>query len=62
VPIPGTTNSQHLEDNFNAAAIDIPADMLVQLNTEFAADAVSGARYSAAAQATVTTERFAFED
>ena len=61
VPIPGTTNLQHLEDNFNAAAIELPADLLTQLNGEFSAESISGPRYSAAAQATVTTERFAFE-
>lgn len=61
VPIPGTTNSQHLEDNFNAAAFDIPADLLAQLNAEFTPEAVSGLRYSPAAQASVTTERFEFE-
>lgn len=62
IPIPGTTNHQHLEDNFNAATIDLPANLLAQLNNEFTAEAISGARYSAAAQSTVTTERFAFED
>jgi aryl-alcohol dehydrogenase-like predicted oxidoreductase len=62
VPIPGTTNLQHLEDNFNAADIELPNDLLIQLNSEFAAESISGPRYSAAAQATVTTERFAFED
>jgi len=62
VPIPGTTNYQHLQDNFNAATIDIPEDLLALLNTEFTAEAISGPRYSTAAQATVTTERFAFEE
>jgi hypothetical protein len=62
VPIPGTTNLQHLEDNFNAATIEMPTDLLARLNSEFSAESISGPRYSAAAQATVTTERFAFED
>jgi aryl-alcohol dehydrogenase-like predicted oxidoreductase len=61
IPIPGTTNLQHLEDNFNAASIVLPADMLAQLNKDFVPEAVSGPRYSDPAQATVTTERFAFE-
>jgi len=61
IPIPGTTNLQHLEDNFNAASIVLPADMLAQLNEDFVPEAVSGPRYSDPAQATVTTERFAFE-
>ena len=61
VPIPGTTNLQHLQDNFNAAAIDLPADMLAQMNSDFAPEAIAGPRYSAVAQASVTTERFNFE-
>jgi aryl-alcohol dehydrogenase-like predicted oxidoreductase len=61
VPIPGTTNRQHLEDNFNAAEIEIPQDMLDQINKEFAAEAISGPRYSPAAQSTVTTECYDFE-
>ncbi len=61
VPIPGTTNLQHLEDNFRAAEIRLPSDVLEKLNTAFTPDAVSGPRYSPPAQATVTTERFEFE-
>ena len=61
VPIPGTTNLQHLQDNFDAAAIDLPADMLAQMNSDFAPEAIAGPRYSAVAQASVTTERFNFE-
>jgi len=61
VPIPGTTNLQHLEDNYGAAAIEIPAEVLTALNEAFTPQAISGPRYSPAAQATVTTERFAFE-
>ncbi|MBT5723360.1 MAG: aldo/keto reductase, partial [Gammaproteobacteria bacterium] len=61
VPIPGTTNLKHLEDNFNAASIVLPAELLATLNDEFAPEAISGPRYSEPAQATVTTERFSFE-
>ncbi|MCH1555436.1 MAG: aldo/keto reductase [Pseudomonadales bacterium] len=61
VPIPGTTNLQHLQDNFDAAAIGLPADMLAQINSDFAPEAIAGPRYSAVAQASVTTERFNFE-
>ena len=61
VPIPGTTNLEHLQDNYDAAAVTIPADMLAEINQDFAPDAVSGPRYSAPAQATVTTEQFDFE-
>jgi hypothetical protein len=61
VPIPGTTNPKHLEDNFNAASIVLPAELLATLDDEFAPEAISGPRYSEPAQATVTTERFSFE-
>jgi len=62
VPIPGTTSVQHLEDNYAAAAVEIPASVLSELNEAFKPEAISGLRYSPAAQATVTTERFAFEE
>ena len=61
VPIPGTTNRQHLEDNFKAAEVTIPEDMLAELNRAFAPEAIAGPRYSPAAQSTVTTERYDFE-
>lgn len=61
VPIPGTTNFKHMEDNYNAASIVLPAEVLAKLNDVFTPEAVSGPRYSAPAQASVTTERFAFE-
>ncbi|MGB1191052.1 MAG: aldo/keto reductase [Pseudomonadales bacterium] len=62
VPIPGTTNLQHLQDNFDAADIQLPIDVLTQMNEDFAPHLVSGPRYSDLAQATVTTEQFEFEE
>ena len=61
VPIPGTTNPKHLEDNFNAASTVMPAEVLASLDDEFSPEAISGPRYSEPAQASVTTERFSFE-
>lgn len=61
LPIPGTTNPKHLEDNYNAASVEIPDDMLSELNEAFQPESISGPRYSEMAQATVTTERFGFE-
>lgn len=61
VPIPGTTNLKHLEDNFNAASIVLPAEVQASLDDEFTPEAISGPRYSEPAQASVTTERFSFE-
>lgn len=62
VPIPGTTSLQHLEDNHAAAKVAIPANVLADLNEAFKPLAISGPRYSPAAQATVTTERYTFEE
>ncbi len=62
VPIPGTTKVQHLEDNYASAMLEIPANVLAELNEAFEPQAISGLRYSPAAQATVTTERYAFEE
>ncbi len=62
IPIPGTTSLEHLEDNYRAADVEIPSDVLAELNAAFTPEAISGPRYSPAAQATVTTERFAFEE
>lgn len=61
VPIPGTTNLQHLEDNFGAAGVEIPEQVLEALNAAFQPEAIAGPRYSPAAQGTVTTERYGFE-
>ena len=61
VPIPGTTNLAHLEDNFHAAAIHLPAQLQAKLNEEFLPDAISGPRYSEKLQAMVGTECFDFE-
>ena len=61
VPIPGTTRLKHLQDNFAAADVVLSEDRLAELNIAFAPETVSGLRYSAPAQATVTTERFEFE-
>ena len=61
VPIPGTTNLSHLEDNFYAADIQLSDETDSRLTTIFAPDAIAGPRYSPAAQATVGTEQFEFE-
>ena len=61
VPIPGTINEKHLEDNFHAASVELSEETMKQLNEIFSPNRVSGPRYSEAAQATVSTERFDFE-
>lgn len=44
VPIPGTTNVDHMEENLGAAAITFTADERKQLNADVAAVAIVGAR------------------
>lgn len=44
VPIPGTTNMAHMEENLGAAAISFTADELRQLNAAVAAVNIQGAR------------------
>ena len=61
IPIPGTINEKHLEDNFHASSIELSRETTKQLNEMFLPKNISGPRYSEAAQATVSTERFDFE-
>ena len=61
VPIPGTINERHLRDNFHASGIELSEETMEQLNDIFSPKNISGPRYSEAAQATVSTERFDFE-
>jgi hypothetical protein len=56
VAIPGTSSIAHLEENVGAAAITLDAATVAQVEALFAGNAVRGARYSAAMQATVDTE------
>jgi len=44
VPIPGTTNMAHMEENLGAAAISFTADELTQLNAAVVAVNIQGAR------------------
>jgi aryl-alcohol dehydrogenase-like predicted oxidoreductase len=44
VPIPGTTNVSHMEENLGAAAITFTADELKQLNADVAAAGIRGGR------------------
>ncbi|MEM1146406.1 MAG: aldo/keto reductase [Pseudomonadota bacterium] len=61
VAIPGTKRIDHLEENWAAQDVTLSADMIHQLDQHFAPDRISGPRYSARGQATVTTEQFDFE-
>lgn len=61
VTIPGTTHRQHLKDNLSAVRLSLTEDELDRLTAHFQPDRIAGGRYSAAAQRTVDTECFDFE-
>jgi aryl-alcohol dehydrogenase-like predicted oxidoreductase len=56
VSIPGTTNPQHMLDNFTAQNIALSAAQVEQLNHMINRHNVSGARYDAQSQSEVDTE------
>jgi aryl-alcohol dehydrogenase-like predicted oxidoreductase len=56
VSIPGTTNPQHMRDNFAAKDISVSAAQIEQLNQMINRHNVSGARYDAQSQSEVDTE------
>jgi aryl-alcohol dehydrogenase-like predicted oxidoreductase len=58
VPIPGTTQVGHLNENLAAAAMALPPDAATELEDLLREGRVQGGRYSAASQAEVDTERF----
>ena len=61
IPIPGTTNLDHLADNLAAAEIVLSVDMVTRLDQAFAPDKPVGPRYTSPGQASVDTECFDFE-
>lgn len=62
VAIPGTKNLMHLEENYGALKVELSPEMIAELDAHFAPEAISGPRYSARGQASVTTECYPFED
>ena len=56
VPIPGTTNIAHLDEDLAAIHLDLHPDILAAVDTLFPPGAASGGRYNAQAQAQVGTE------
>ena len=61
LPIPGTTNLKHLEENHRAAEVTLTPEQVARLDAHFAPERAVGPRYSAMGQATVTTEMYDFE-
>lgn len=58
LPIPGTTDLQHLADNIAAADLDISTRLLQQAGEIINQHTVKGARYPAATQSEIDTEEF----
>ena len=59
IPIPGTQNIRHLEDNIAAADVVLSADQMQQLDALINPQTVKGARYNAVNASEVDTEEFA---
>ena len=59
IAIPGTTQIEHLEENFAALDIRIDADVLARVDQLFAPGAAAGPRYPAGTLAEIDTEEFA---
>ncbi len=58
VPIPGTTNLDHLRENFSAVDIKLDTEVFALLDRIINQSTVSGARYNSATQAEIDTEEF----
>lgn len=56
VPIPGTTNPDHMRENAAAAAVRLSADVLAKVEELVNAQTVTGPRYAPAMQASIDTE------
>ncbi|KQS04198.1 aldo/keto reductase [Sphingomonas sp. Leaf357] len=56
IPIPGTGNIAHLEENLAAAGLDFDAATLAEIDAIFTPGAVAGHRYSPPMQAAIDTE------
>lgn len=56
VPIPGTRDSAHLEEDVKAATVTLGTDTIARVDSIFAPGAIRGARYAAPLQAQVSTE------
>ena len=59
VPIPGTTQLSHLDENLGADGVQLPAAAMARLEALFTPGAISGPRYNAATQSEIDTEDFA---
>ncbi|MFT4196821.1 MAG: aldo/keto reductase [Pseudoxanthomonas sp.] len=58
VPIPGTTDLRHLDQNVDAADLALAPRILAELDRLLGRDAVAGERYAPATQAEIDTETY----
>jgi aryl-alcohol dehydrogenase-like predicted oxidoreductase len=58
VPIPGTTNMAHLEEDLGAVEVQLDDDVMRELDALINPRTVAGARYNAATQQEIDTEEF----
>ena len=56
--VPGTTCEAHLQENLDAAAIELEADLIALLDAHINQHTVVGERYNATTQAEIDTENF----
>jgi len=56
--IPGTTSRSHLEENYEAAFVELDAPLIARLDDLFGPHALAGPRYNAATQLEIDTENF----
>lgn len=61
VTIPGTKSIDHLKENIGANEVTLSPEIVARLDEIFRPEVISGARYNADGQASVTTECFPFE-
>ena len=61
LPIPGTTNLSHLEENWQAGSIQLSDDIVARLDAFFLPEKAVGPRYNEMGQSVVTTEMYPFE-
>ncbi len=58
IPIPGTQNLDHLDENFRAADVTLSRDVVARLDALINERTVKGGRYSPAIQQQIDTEEF----
>jgi len=58
IPIPGTTNRHHLEENLAAADCALNTEQLARLETALSPERIVGGRYNALNQSEVDTEEY----